>query len=181
MTGRASLGAPAAPSSGTSAKARICEFFGIITMRKEKTTNGLKFSQLCIFFFSSLNHLACVQGVPCKRPGAFQAGEQLPIAFGAHGDRRCLWVGSSLVPQMRHCACAWGELLFRAGWRGGGSADTHQGGLPTHLHPCSRSDYKHSIYTHTHLPVVRKSVPLFRFLSQGSIMGRTPPMPLQKD
>lgn len=39
MTGRASPGAPAAPSSGTSANAQICEFLRIITtMRENKQT-----------------------------------------------------------------------------------------------------------------------------------------------
>lgn len=188
MTGRASPGVPTAPSSGTSAKARMCVVFGInTTMRKKKNPQTqIKFSQLCFFLFLFKPLGLCARCPPqMARGGVSQqdsGGDRLPIAFGDRGDRRRLWVGSSLAPRTRHCACAWGELLFGGSRRGGGSAGTHQGGLPKHLHPHPQPDYIHSIYTHTHSPAGRQSAPLFRFESQGSIMGITPaPQPLQKD
>lgn len=153
MTGRA---LPGAPSSGTSANThRSASSSRIITTMREnkQTNNGLQFSQLCFFFFffSSLNRSACVQGVPCRRPGGGSEQEssrrQLPRWLWGHGDGRRLGVGSSLAPRTRHCACAWGELLFGSGEEAV-LALTNVSCPGTSLHT-PRPDYIHSIYTHT--------------------------------
>lgn len=166
---------PTALSSGTGAKARICEFFGIITTtRKKSTTNRLKFSQLCffLFFFKPLG--LCTRCPLRTAPGGSEqksGGEWPPIAFGDHGDHRRLWVGSSLAPWMRHCACAWGRTTFRSGLEGR-RRRWHLSRWAAHTPPSAPPTQLYTQYIHTHTrPQGERACHLLRFESQGSIMG----------
>lgn len=156
MTGRASPGAPAAPSWGTSANAQICEFLRIITtMRENKQTNKqwIKVQSTLLFFFLFFfKPLSLCARRPLRTAlgGSEQESSrrrQLPVGFGAMGTAR----GSGLGPLLLHgrgIVLVHGENYFLE-W-GGGGAGTHQRELPTHLppHPPTRL-YTQYIHTHT--------------------------------
>lgn len=190
MTGRASPGAPAAPSWGTSANAQICEFLRIITtMRENKQTNKqwIKVqSTLLFFFFSSLNRSACVQGVPCERPWGVLSrraagGGSFPLALGPRGRPAARGWVLSCSTDAALCLCM-GRTTF---WSGEEAvlALTNVSCPRTSLHT-PRPDYIHSIYTHTLArgDKERATVPL-RIARQchGNKKKKPKPQPLQKD
>lgn len=155
MTGRASPGAPTAPSSGTSAKARICEFFGIITTTRKKNNQRIKVQSTLFFFFSSLNRSACAQGIPCKQPRGIQAGEWRGAASHCLWGPRGLLASLDWVPSCSAatalCLCM-GRTTFQSGlagrrWRWHPSrwaAQAPPSAPPTRL-------YTQYIHTHTGL------------------------------
>lgn len=158
MTGRASLGAPTALSSGTSAKALVCEFFRIITTTRKKTTNGLQFSQLCffLFFFKPLG--LCARRPPQTArggPSRTVAGSGFPLPLGTTGTAGVSGLGPLLL---RGCGIVLvhGENYFSE-WVG-----REEVALAPIKVGCPRISIRapdptiYTVYTHTHSPAGRE-------------------------
>lgn len=158
-------------------KAQICEFIGIITTR-EKTTNGLEFSQLSLFlvFFKPLSlcarrPLQTAWGSPSRRAvgSSFPSPLETMGTVGIPGLGPLLLCGRSIV--LVH-----GENYFseEVGGEEAALAPTKVGCPRTSIRATSLAIY--TVYTHTRLPALGKSVPLFRFELQGSVMGIKRPL-----
>lgn len=153
--------------------------------KKKQQTNPDKVQSTLFFFFSSLNRLACAQGVPRKQPGGVPSrtavGSGFPLPLGAAGTAGVSGLGPLLL-RRRGIVLVHGENYFleAVGGEEAALAPIKVGCPSTSIHTPDLTIY--TVYTHTHSPAGRQSVPLVRFESQGSIMGITPaPQPLQKD
>lgn len=136
-----------------------------------KTPNQIKISQLCffLFLFKPLGLCArCLPQMAQRGPSRRAVGSIFPSPLGTTGTAGI----SGLCPLLlRGCGIVLvhGENYFSEA----------MGGEEAVLEPvkvgCTSirapDPTIYTVYTHTHLPAGRKSVPLFRFEWQGSIMG----------
>lgn len=114
---------------------------------------------------------------PANGPGGPSrrvVGSGFPLPLGTMGTAGISGLGPLLL-RGRSIVLVHGENYFSEWVRGEGAALAPiKVGCP-HTSIRAPDPTIYTVYTHTHSPAGRKSVPLFRFESQGSIAGIKPP------
>lgn len=114
---------------------------------------------------------------PANSPGGVPSrtavGSGFPLPLGATGTAGVSGLGPLLL-RRRGIVLVHGENYFleAVGGEEAALAPIKVGCPSTSIHTPDLTIY--TVYTHTHSPAGRQSVPLVRFESQGSIMGITP-------